>query len=103
MTVTSIDTHPKTNITFIASMEAKNYSIFASMYHVEYQLLNDQWDYEERRDTEEIAYRLSLMLNKVARSNTNRILGSEHYFFKDFGVARVWAHDFPIMNNRRLL
>lgn len=43
------------------------------------------------------------MMNKVARSNKNRIHDSEYYFFRDFGVARVWAHDFPMSNSKKLL
>lgn len=77
MTVTSVDTLQPQNVTFIDSMEAKNYPIYTSMYHPEYQLLDfggpKKWKLATNDDTDEIAFRLSLLVNRDARSNSNRI------------------------------
>jgi len=77
MTVTSVDTLQPQNVTFIDSMEAKKYPIYTTMYHPEYQLLDfsgpKQWKLAANADTDEIAFRLSLLVNRDARSNANRI------------------------------
>lgn len=78
MKVTAVDTLG--NLTFIDSMEAKKYSIYATMYHPEYQTLDfigpKKWKMVANADTDEIAFRLSLLVNRDARSNSNRIKGT---------------------------
>ena len=59
--------------TFINAMEAYNYPIFASMFHPEYQLLDytgsKGWYTPDNKDTDEIAFRMSLLVNRYARKN----------------------------------
>ena len=78
MKVTSID--KLGNITFVDSMEAKNYPIYTCMFHPEYQTLDyvgpKKWKMVANQDTDEIAFRLSLLVNRDARSNSNRIKGA---------------------------
>ena len=47
-------------------MEAKNYPIYTSMYHPEYMIGKSD-------DSDEIAFRYSLLVNRVARTNSNKI------------------------------
>ena len=63
-------------------MEAKDYPIFCTMYHPEYQFIDyvgpGTWaKYENRKNAAEIAFRISLHLNREARRNSNR-LKDEH-------------------------
>ena len=52
-------------------MEAYDYPIHATMYHPEYQAA---WgDYENRDNAHEIGFRISLLLNREARMNTNTV------------------------------
>jgi hypothetical protein len=64
-------------IKFINSMEGKNYPIYTTMYHPEYQLLDFvgkyRWPIVKNDTTDEIAFRVSLHLNRVARNNKNRM------------------------------
>merc|ERR1711939_427055 len=65
-------------ITFIGAMEAKNYPIYCTMYHPEYQFIDyvgpGTWEkYGNRKNAAEITFRLSLLLNRAARENSNRI------------------------------
>ena len=80
MRVTSIDTLYPQNTTFINTMEAKNYPIYTSMYHPEYQVLHfagpKKWMLASSNDTDEIVFRLSLLVNRDGRSNSNRIKGN---------------------------
>ena len=67
-----------TDVAFIAAMEHKHYPIYTSMYHPEYQAsmipsLTGWSAYENRANAEEIGFRISLMLNREARKNSNRI------------------------------
>jgi len=52
-------------------MEAYNYPIFATMYHPEYQTLDfvgsKKWNIKQNEDTDEIAYRLSYLVNHHAK------------------------------------
>jgi len=66
MTVTSVDTLQPENITFIDSMEAKHYPIYTSMYHPEYMI-------SKTDANDQIAFRLSLLVNRDARKNSNEI------------------------------
>jgi len=60
MTVTAVDTLQPENITFIDSMEAKHYPIYTTMYHPEYMI-------SKTDDNDEMAFRLSLKVNRDAR------------------------------------
>lgn len=66
-------------------MEGKEYPIFTTMYHPEYQLLDFvgkyKWPVVKDETTDEIAFRVSLHLNRVARNNNNRMMPEfeEHY------------------------
>ena len=83
MKITQTDTLEtnKGNITFIDSMESKDYPIYTTMYHPEYQLLDfvgkKKWNLVKQKATDEIAFRISLKMNRVARSNSNRIKNGE--------------------------
>lgn len=75
------------DIPFIAAMEHKRYPIFTTMYHPEYQLLVftglNRWNLVDCSMTDEIAFRASLKLNRLARSNSNRVKpGFEDHFNK---------------------
>jgi hypothetical protein len=72
-------------------MEAKNYPIYTSMYHPEYMLLRQTLD-----DTDEIAFRYSLLVNRDARTNSNKILGYHADFFAKWGVSRVPASPYTV-------
>ena len=102
MTITSVDTLMPQNITFIDTMEAKNYPIYTSMYHPEYQVLDfagpKKWQLATNNDTDEIVFRLSLLVNRDGRSNSNRIKGNEKRFMKKWGVSRVPSHPYPMIN-----
>jgi len=58
-------------------MEAKDYPIFTTMYHPEYQLLDYlgqvRWTHGETELTQEIAFRISLVMNRYGRMNSNRV------------------------------
>ena len=58
-------------------MEHKTYPIYTSMYHPEYQMLvftgDKKWTTIDNSITDEIAFRFSLKLNRVARKNSNRV------------------------------
>jgi len=68
MTVTSVDTVE--NVTFIDSMEAKHYPIYTTMYHPEYMIGKSD-------DSDVIAFRFSLLVNRDGRMNSNRIQANE--------------------------
>jgi len=63
--------------TYINAMEAYNYPFFTIMSHPEYLMLDSTQcegkDVVCSEDTNEIALRLSHMLNKYARMNSNRV------------------------------
>lgn len=79
MKVTSTDTLVQngTSIEFITTMEGKDYPLFASMYHPEYQMLEfigpQKWSIIGNKTTDEIAFRFSLLVNRFARQNNNRV------------------------------
>ena len=80
------------NQKFINSMEGKKYPLFLIMYHPEYQLLEfigkQKWKLaKNRKMAEEIAYRISLFLNKQARLNNNKIEGEENLFFDKWNIT----------------
>lgn len=58
-------------------MEAKNYPIFTTMYHPEYQAMtpvgNLKWETGPEEFTDEIAFRISLLMNRYGRLNSNRV------------------------------
>ena len=70
MTITQTDTliSDGKNITFINSMEGKDYPIYLTMYHPEYQLLDftgkKKWNLAKHIATYEIAFRISLKMNR---------------------------------------
>ena len=104
MKITQVDTlvSEKKNITFVDSMESKDYPIYATMYHPEYQLLDfigrKKWNLVKQKATDEIAFRISLKMNRESRSNSNRIKeGTEQQFMQRFGVSRVPAHSYSMI------
>ena len=62
---------------FIEAFESHDYPIFASIYHPEYQLVEFRGVAKKNKkaltENEEIAFRLSLLLNRYARRNPNRV------------------------------
>jgi len=64
---------------FIDSFEAYDYPIFATMYHPEYQTIDfigsKKWDIKQNAATDEIAFRLSLLVNRYGRKNKNHLNG----------------------------
>jgi hypothetical protein len=67
-------------------MEAKKYPIFASMYHPEAKLYPVS-NPTTRDTTDEIAFRFSLLLNRWARKNDNRV--SNFKIISEMAVERV--------------
>ena len=67
-------------VEFINTMEGRNYPFFSIMYHPEYQALHfsgqKKWNIVNDKDTDEIAFRISLLLNRNARKNKNRVVDS---------------------------
>ena len=51
MQITSIDNVKDQNVSIITSMEAKDYPIYTTMYHPEYQLLYTHFTPLARKDT----------------------------------------------------
>ena len=81
---------------FINAMESRHYPIFATMYHPEYQLLDfpgpKKWHLATSETTDEIAFRLSQLMNMHARSNSNRVRpGYEELLTKKMSISRVPA------------
>lgn len=67
--ITQIDSFNDTS--FVDAMEHKKYPIFTIMYHPEYQL--SHLFLESGQSTDEIAFLVSLKLNRLARKNNNRV------------------------------
>lgn len=91
------------DIPFIAAMEHKHYPIFTTMYHPEYQLLvftgHNRWNLIGNSLTDEIAFRASLKLNRLARSNSNRVKpGFEDHFNKRMAIGRAPATRYPMID-----
>lgn len=88
-------------VEFINSMEAKNYPIMLLMFHPEYQTLDFpgpmKWQLAAMHDsalkpvTDEIAFRVSLRLNREARKNNNKPKGSEYDFMHKWQVSLIPA------------
>lgn len=96
MTITQsdiLDRPDGSKVKFINAYEAKNYSMYATMYHPEYQMLTfegrKRWNLVANDTTDEIAFRLSLKLNRDARLNKNKPNSSFESLFNSFGVSRV--------------
>jgi hypothetical protein len=83
-------------------MEAKEYPIFTTMYHPEYQLMDFlgelSWGTGHKEHTEEIAFRISLVMNRFARLNSNRVAPhNEAFFNKMMAINRVPAQPYPMV------
>ena len=63
---------------FINAMEHIKYPIFSTMYHPEYQLMDfagpKKWHTVDNEITDEIAFRVSLLVNRYSRKNSNKVL-----------------------------
>lgn len=78
---------------FINSYESEQYPMYATMYHPEYQNLKfegmKKWNLIANNKTDEIAFRLSLKLNRDARLNKNKPNSSWDSLFQSYGVSRI--------------
>jgi gamma-glutamyl hydrolase len=109
MKITQTDTIEEDgkNVTFINSMEAYNYPIFAVMYHPEYQIAN--WGGSvppaivDNELTDEVAFRESFNLNRIARTNTNRPTISYNELYQNYGVSRVQLQTYPLNGTKKTL
>jgi hypothetical protein len=76
VTQSDISNQDGKKIKFINSFESNDYPMYATMYHPEYQMLKfegkKKWNLIANSTTDEIAFRLSLKLNRDARLNKNR-------------------------------
>mmetsp|Transcript_5780 Transcript_5780/g.9906 ORF Transcript_5780/g.9906 Transcript_5780/m.9906 type:complete len:107 (-) Transcript_5780:66-386(-) len=89
-------------------MEAKHYPIFASMWHPEYQVLDqigpEHWQLVGDRDTDEIAFRLSLLLNRYARMNSNKIDDKNAMYFENkLSVNRHPSQPYQLISKNYIL
>jgi hypothetical protein len=89
-------------IEFIAAMEGKEYPIFLTMYHPEYQAMTSvgelQWETGPEEITDEIAFRISLLMNRLGRLNSNRVaIGNEDFFSNEIGIDRHPAQAYPMV------
>ena len=92
------------DVKFIAAMEHKYYPIFTTMYHPEYQLLvftgQNKWNIVDNDVTDEIAFRDSLKLNRLARMNGNRVKpGFEDLINRQMAISRVPADKYPMKDD----
>ena len=97
-----------TKVEFVNAMEAKSYPIWSTMYHPEYQLLDfvgpQRWLLPDRKYTEEIAFRMSLLLNRTARKNKNRVAKENSMIFNDaMAIDRVPEQPFMLIGNVHIL
>lgn len=104
ITQTDVWTRPSDgkDIEFVASMESRDYPIFTTMYHPEYQLLDylgeKKWETGHKEHTEEIAFRISLVMNRHARLNSNRVSPkNEGFFNKLMATDRFPAQPYPMV------
>jgi len=69
-------------------MEAHHYPIFATLYHPESKIFPV---FHLTKDiTDEIAFRLSLLLNRWARKNSNKVHpDNKNIFYSEMAVDRV--------------
>lgn len=91
------------DVEFINSMEARDYPIFTTMYHPEYQMIdylgNKRWTHGEEELTQEIAFRISLVMNRHARMNSNKVAPqNEEFFNKLIGINRIPAQAYPMLS-----
>lgn len=99
----------ETSIKFINSMEMKNYPIWSTMYHPEYQMLQfygaKRWNLAKHdnidlaRDVEEIAFRISLKLNREARKNMESNYPRSDSFYWKHAVTRIPAQTYPVISS----
>lgn len=92
------------DVEFIAAMEHKTYPLFTSMYHPEYQLLeftgDKKWTIVGDETTDEIAFRFSLKLNRLARLNSNQVRpGFEDLFDIQLATSRTPSSSYPMVDN----
>jgi hypothetical protein len=82
-------------------MEANNYPIFGIMYHPEYQFLRfsgrKKWELVADDVTDEIGFRLSLKMNRIARKNSNRPNTEYDSLFRTYGVSRAPSQVYPMV------
>ena len=74
------------------------------MYHPEYQVLDfpgpKKWALADKELGEQIAFRMSLLLNRYARQNTNTInAGFEKLFEKDLAVSRHPSQSYQMIGD----
>ena len=84
-------------------MEAYNYPIYATMWHPEYQILDyvgdKGWDVPDNKFTDEIAYRLSHLLNRHAKMNSNRpTKGCIEQICEGMKIVRNKYEKYPLMD-----
>jgi len=97
------DEESSQDVPFIAAMEHRRYPIFTTMYHPEYQLLvftgHNRWNTVDSSVTDEIAFRASLKLNRLARLNSNRVKpGFEELHHRQMAIRRVPADRYPMID-----
>ena len=103
-------------IKFINSMEGRDYPVYLIMYHPEYQLLQfygqKQWNLASAnmrlsQITDEIAFRISLKLNRDARLNRNHINKNSYEtnqdFFEKWGASRVPPQTYPMVSGLEVM
>ena len=88
-------------------MEGKNYPFFLTMYHPEYQLLDfigkEKWQLAEKHKmAEEIAFRISLFLNRETRLNNNKIVGEENLFFHKWNITSNGLKPYQMILNTEM-
>lgn len=89
---------------FIDAAEAKHYPIFMYMYHPEYQMLDfigsKKWPLaKDHRAAKEIAFRTSLLLNREARKNDNRIHSENAPYFEKMTINKAHAKPYPMVGD----
>ena len=90
-------------------MEMKNYPIYCTMYHPEYQMLQfygpKRWNLAKHdnadlaRDVEEIAFRISLKLNRDARTNMGTNFPRSESFYWQHAITRIPAQTYPVIKS----
>lgn len=89
---------------FIDAAEAKNYPMYLFMYHPEYQMLDfvgtKRWPLaKDHRAAKEIAFRVSLMLNREARKNDNRIKSENVPYFEAMTINKAEPRPYPMIGD----
>lgn len=85
------------NIKYIASFEARDYPIYATMYHPEYQVrtLMEEQEHLVKKEVDrnvielrtEIEYMISFRHSQMASRNNNKV--KERDFMQRYGIERV--------------